>query len=83
MEKVTKAVLCPVTNMPIALVRVPANVRKISVAGAYTANGDAVNVQKHRVTENKRVLKTANLTSLHDARYDASTDTFKLVNIHF
>lgn len=83
METVTKAVLCPVTNLPIALVRVPANVRKIRVAGAYTANGDAVNVQKHRVTANKRMMKTANLMSLHDTRYDTSTDTFKIVDIRF
>ena len=83
METVTKAVLCPVTNLPIALVKVLPTVRKIRVAGAYTASGDAVNVQKHRVTANKRMMKTANLMSLHDTRYDASTDTFKLVNIHF
>ena len=83
MEKVTKAVLCPVTNQPIALVRVPTNVRKICVAGAYTANGDAVNVQNHRVTANKKMMKTANLMSLHDTHYDASTDTFKIVNIRF
>lgn len=38
---VVKAVLCRVTGEPIATVKVPANVRTVKLAGAYTANGDA------------------------------------------
>ena len=51
-KEVTKAVLCRATGEPIATVKVPANVRTIKMAGAYTANGDAVNVSFNKVTAN-------------------------------
>lgn len=83
METVKKVIISRYNDLPLAIVNVQANIRKVRVAGAYTANGNAVNVQKHRVTANKRMMKTANLMSLHDTRYDASTDTFKIVDIRF
>lgn len=51
-KEVTKAVMCSVTGEPIATVKVPASVRAIKLAGAYTANGDAVNVSANKVTAN-------------------------------
>ena len=54
---VVKAVMCRVTGEPIAIVKVPANVRTIKLAGAYTIDGDACNVSVNKVSSNKRAIK--------------------------
>ena len=57
---VVKAVLCSISGEPIAIVKVPANVRTIKLAGAYTINGDACNVSVNKVSSNKREIKKIN-----------------------
>lgn len=51
-KEVTKAVICNTTGEPIATVKVPANARTVKLAGAYTANGNPVNVSVNKVTAN-------------------------------
>ena len=86
---VTKAVLCNITREPIAVVNVPAANRSIRLAGAYTVNGDAVNVSVNKVTANKRFTKAErnNIFGcqyiLPDAAYHAESDTYQIVKAEF
>ena len=86
---VTKAVLSRTNGKPIAMVKVPANVRSIRLAGAYTMNGDAVNVSVNKVTANKRFTKAErnNIFGcsyiLPDAAYHAESDTYQIVKAEF
>ena len=82
---VTKAVLSRTNGKPIATVKVPANVRSIRLAGAYTTTGDAVNIALHKITANKRFAKTQrnNLFGspyeLSEVVYHAESGTYQIV----
>ena len=80
---VTKAILGCNGKFPIALVKVPANVRTVRVAGASTSQGNLVNVWIHSVTANKRSLKLAESMDLPDAEYNEKMDAFMLVEHKF
>lgn len=86
---VTKAVLSRTSGKPIATVKVPANVRSIRLAGAYTVGGDAVNVSVNKVTANKRYTKTQRNNifgspyDLPEAVYHAESDTYKIGKTEF
>lgn len=86
---VTKAVLSRTSGKPIATVKVPANVRTIRLAGAYTTTGDAVNVSTNKVTANKRFTKTQRNNifgspyELPEAVYHAESDTYQIVKTEF
>lgn len=86
---VTKAILGCNGKFPIALVKVPANVRTVRAAGSYTAGGDAVNVSEHKVTANKRFTKTQrnNIFGspyyLPEAVYHAESGTYQIVKTDF
>lgn len=86
---VTKAVLSRTNGKPIATVKVPANVRSIRLAGAYTIGGDAVNVSVNKVTANKRFTKKErnNIFGcpyiLPDVAYHAESDTYQIVKAEF
>ena len=85
MQTVKKAIISKL-NLPLAIINVPANVRKVRVAGAYTINGNAVNVMTYKVTANKRVLKAteaAETADLYDAVYHAASDTYQLLKTDF
>ncbi len=74
-KEVTKAVLCRVTGEPIATVKVQARTRTIKLAGAYTANGDAVNVSVNKVTAN-----AGKLACFHGqaSSYHEKSDTYHI-----
>ena len=86
---VAKAILGCNGKFPIALVKVPANVRTVRVAGSYTVNGDAVNVSVNKVTANKRFTKAErnNIFGcpyiLPDAAYHAESDTYQIFKAEF
>lgn len=84
---VTKAILGCNGKFPIALVKVPENVRTVRVAGSYTVGGDAVNVSVNKVTANQRFTKPTNLFGtpyeLPEAVYHAESDTYQIVKTDF
>lgn len=83
MKTVKKVIISRFNDLPLAIVSVPANVRKVRVAGAYTSCGDAVNVVTHKVTANKRLLKAIETFDLYDAVYHDASDTYRLVKTDF
>ena len=83
MQTVKKVIISKINDLPLAIVNVPASVRKVRVAGAYTINGDAVNVMTYKVTANKRVLKATETVYLYDALYHAASDTYQLAETDF
>lgn len=86
---VTKAILGCNGKFPIALVKVPANVRTVRVAGSYTVGGDAVNVSEYKVTANKRFTRAQrnNIFGspyyLPEAVYHAESGTYQIVKTNF
>ena len=86
---VTKAILGCNGKFPIALVKVPANVRTVRVAGSYTVGGDAVNVSVNKVTANKRFTRAQrnNIFGspyyLPEAVYHTESDTYQIVKTDF
>lgn len=83
MEAVKKVIISRFNDLPLAIVNVPANVRKIRVAGASTSRGNPVNVWIHSVTANKRALKLAESLDLPDAEYNEKMDAFVLIEHKF
>ena len=75
---VTKAVLSRTSGKPIATVKVPANVRSIRLAGAYTIGGDAVNVSTNKVTANASTLAKIQTMDVPVAQYHKESETFFL-----
>lgn len=83
MKTVKKAIISKLNNLPLAIINVPSNVRKVPVAGTYTITGDAVNVMTHNVTANKRVMKAAETANLYVAVYHDASGTYRLVETYF
>lgn len=83
METVKKVIISRFNDLPLAIVNVPANVRKVRVAGASTSKGNAVNIWTHSVTANKRALKSAESLNLPDAEYNEKMDAFMLIEHKF
>ena len=83
METVKKVIISRFNDLPLAIVNVAANVRKVRVAGASTSKGNPVNVWIHSVTANKRDLKLAENLDLPDAEYNEKMDVFVLIEHKF
>ena len=83
METVKKVIISRFNDLPLAIVNVAANVRKVRVAGASTSKGNPVNVWIHSVTANKRALKLAENLDLPDAEYNEKMDVFVLIEHKF
>ena len=83
METVKKVIISRFNDLPLAIVNVPANVRKVRVAGASTSAGNPVNVWIHSVTANKRALKSAESLDLPHAEYNEKMDAFMLIEHKF
>lgn len=83
METVKKVIISRFNDLPLAIANVPANVRKVRVAGASTSRGNPVNVWIHSVTASKRALKLAESMDLPDAEYNEKMDAFMLIEHKF
>ena len=82
-ELVKKVIVSRFNDLPLAIVNVPANVRKVRVAGASTQQGNPVNVWNHSVTASKRSLKLAESLDLPSAEYSEKMDAFTLIDHKF
>ena len=71
-----KAVLCNVTKKPFCLVEVDGETQTIKFAGAYTMDGQAVNVSVNKLTASKRVMKKRSVQCLLYASLHEKSGTY-------